>query len=81
MTYSRKRRGERTDPWGTPCVMIWGEDVDEGMSGKRELIRTTCVLCVRKEAIHIWAVPRMPWEKSFDRRRLWSIVSKALLRS
>lgn len=52
-----------------------------GSLGIGELIRTTWERLVRNEAIHLRAVPRIPWDWSLERRREWLMVSKALLRS
>ena len=81
LTYRRKRRGESTEPWGTPCLIVRGVERIGGWSGDRELIRTTWERLVRKEAIHLFAVPRIPRVWSLWRSSLWSMVSNALLRS
>lgn len=70
LTYRRKSNGERTEPWGTPCMMWRGVEMEGGWSGDRELIRTTWERPARKEAIQLLAVPRIPWECSLCRRSL-----------
>ena len=73
--YRMKRIGPKTEPWGTPQVRSGGEDFIP-------FTVTTCVLSCRQERKKERARSRIPKVLSrWVRRMLWSIVSKAALRS
>ena len=52
-TYKRKRRGPRTDPWGTP----WDTNFESDLA---PLISTYCFLEVKKDLNQDWVIPRIP---------------------
>lgn len=65
----KNRRGPKTLPWMTPLVMGAGS----------ESVWSLYTIC-NLEAMHIWSqgykFPRIPWTKSFDRRRLREIYRR-----
>ena len=73
--YRVKKRGPKTDPWGTPML--------QGVGGEVELPRdTNCERSVRYDKIHCKTSPSIP-KLVFSREmsNLWSTKSNAALRS
>ena len=70
----RNKTGPRTVPWGTPLIIIAARESCPP--------KTTCWLrSVRKDLIHRMSCGCTPYFSSFLRRRAWSTLSKALLKS
>ena len=75
MTYTKKSRGGRTDPCGTPILRFTVVD-------RTPLTFTLCVLSWRWDLNQASAAPRMPATTSRrSSRMVWSVVSKAAERS
>ena len=66
--------GQRTDPWGTPCVTRREDE-------RVELTKTEEVRLVMNEDSHLCAVPVIPIDVRRCMRIVWSIVSNAEERS
>ena len=72
--YIKKRRGPRTDPWGTPEVALHADDFSP--------FRTTyCFLFIRYEHIHLRMYGSRSKILSLSRRGLWGTESKAFCKS
>ena len=74
MQYMVKRRGPRTDPWGTPHSSRWWRETTSP-------ILIASVLSDKYEVSHASADPRIPIEYNCRSSILWSTVSKAAVRS
>ena len=71
----RNRIGPNIDPWGTPLLMSFHEEVSQF------LLKTTCFLFVRYDINQCKALLEKPKLNSLLSRILWDTRSKALLKS
>ena len=74
LMYSKKSKGPRTEPCGTP-------DVTSVVSDRAPLIEIRYLRFDRKYVIQLCVLPVIPYEVSLDRRRLCGTLSKALAKA
>ena len=72
--YIGKGNGPKTEPWGTPILIVLASDTNP-------LIETNWLLLDRYKLNHSVAFPLIPSWYSFFKSILWSILSKASRRS
>ena len=74
LIWIRKNSGPRTVPWGTPDRTLLGLEMQPSTT-------TNCWRFFRKEVIQSRRGPWIPALLIFERRRLWSTLSKAFEKS